>query len=67
MNEILNIQNLIVAAIVMSASISLLLRARKYIVPGNSSGCASGCGSCPSRKSETGSSSLLQLNSSLKE
>ncbi|WP_254506983.1 FeoB-associated Cys-rich membrane protein [Anatilimnocola floriformis] len=44
------IQNLIVGAIVLVATVLLLIRASKYLRPAKSNaGCASGCGGCASQ------------------
>jgi len=66
MNEALTIQNVIVAAIVFAAAIWLVVRASRYLLPGKSTGCASGCGSCPSNKSESQQKNLLQLGGTSK-
>lgn len=63
MLQSLVIQNLIVAAIVLTAAILLAIRASKYFraTKGNA-GCESGCGSCPSQKPVTAAApKLLQL------
>ena len=58
----MNPQNIIVALIVLSAAIYLLIRARKYVLPGSKHGCATGCGSCPSNKTANDAApSLIQL------
>jgi hypothetical protein len=63
MLESLAIQNLIVAAIVLFAAALLAVRASKYFLPGKAhSGCASGCGTCPSNPTlKTVQPKLLQL------
>ncbi|QDU31116.1 hypothetical protein ETAA8_62690 [Anatilimnocola aggregata] len=55
-------QNFVVALIVLTATLFLLYRARTYVLPGSKAGCATGCGSCPSNKSEPNSTAgLVQL------
>jgi hypothetical protein len=58
-------QTIVVALIVLAATIYLLFRARKYVRPAkNSAGCATGCGHCPSNAAgATKADSLLQLDS----
>jgi hypothetical protein len=57
-------QTVVVALIVLAATIYLLVRARKYVWPAkNSAGCATGCGHCPSSASSTKPDGLLQLGS----
>ncbi len=66
MLQSLVIQNLIVAAVVLTAAVMLLLRASKYFrsAPAKS-GCGAGCGSCPNREAVAAAPpKLLQLESS---
>ena len=57
-------QTIVVALIVLAATIYLLFRARKYVWPAkNSAGCATGCGHCPSKAGAPKPDSLLQLGS----
>gem|GEM_PF-6075024 len=57
------IQNLIVAAIVVTAAILLAIRASKYFRPAkDGAGCAAGCGTCSNQSPvKTGIPKLLQL------
>ena len=55
-------QTIVVALIVLAATIYLLSRARKYVRPAkNSAGCATGCGHCPSKPTDSQPGGLLQL------
>jgi hypothetical protein len=66
MLQSLVIQNLIVAAIVLTAAVLLAIRASKYFrATKGKAGCESGCGSCPSNQPVTvAAPKLLQLGSS---
>jgi hypothetical protein len=66
MLDSLLIQNLIVAAIVVTATVLLAIRASRYFRAAKvTSGCGSGCGNCPSNEAaKTSSPQLLQLGGS---
>lgn len=66
MLDSLFIQNLIVATIVLAATVLLAIRASRYFRAAKvQSGCGSGCGNCPSNEAaKTPAPQLVQLGSS---